>query len=69
MELRRWSFEERVIVSRKMPDAVDQQLKFKMYYDCREPVKRIPSHRMLAIRRLPMRLRSAWRRTPLGGPL
>ena len=32
-------------------DAVDEQEKFKMYYDYREPVKTIPSHRMLAIRR------------------
>ena len=29
----------------------DEQEKFKMYYDYREPVKSIPSHRMLAIRR------------------
>jgi uncharacterized protein len=32
-------------------DAVDEQEKFKMYYDYREPVKTIPSHRMLAVRR------------------
>src|SRR5579871_4794904 len=32
-------------------DAVDEQEKFKMYYEYREPVKTIPSHRMLAIRR------------------
>ena len=44
-------FEEGVIVSRKAMDAVDEQEKFKMYYDYREPVKTIPSHRMLAIRR------------------
>ena len=49
--LRHAMFEEGVVVSRKMTDAVDEQLKFKMYYDYREPVKRIPSHRMLAIRR------------------
>jgi len=30
---------------------VDEQEKFKMYYEYREPVKTIPSHRMLAIRR------------------
>ncbi len=30
---------------------MDEQEKFKMYYDYREPVKPIPSHRMLAIRR------------------
>jgi uncharacterized protein len=49
--LRHAMFEEGVIVSRKVLDAVDEQQKFKMYYDYREPVKQIPSHRMLAIRR------------------
>ena len=44
-------FEEGVIVSKKVMDAADEQEKFKMYYDYREPVKTIPSHRMLAIRR------------------
>jgi protein Tex len=49
--LRHLMFEEGVIVSKKSMDAVDEQEKFKMYYDYREPVKTIPSHRMLAIRR------------------
>src|SRR6202162_2454241 len=49
--LRRAMVEEGVIVSKKTADAVDEQQKFKMYYDYREPVKQIPSHRMLAIRR------------------
>ena len=55
--LRRAMFEEGVIVSKKTVvsektgDAVDEQQKFKIYYDYREPVKHIPSHRMLAIRR------------------
>ncbi len=49
--LRHLVFEEGVVISRKMTDAVDEQEKFKMYYDYREPVKTIPSHRMLAIRR------------------
>jgi uncharacterized protein len=40
-----------VIASRKATDAVDEQEKFKMYYEYKEPVKTIPSHRMLAIRR------------------
>jgi uncharacterized protein len=40
-----------VIVSRKVTDAVDEQEKFRMYYEYKEPVKTIPSHRMLAIRR------------------
>lgn len=49
--LRQLLHDEGVIVSRKVTDAVDAQEKFKMYYDYREPVKTIPSHRMLAIRR------------------
>jgi protein Tex len=49
--LRRLMFDEGIITSRKATDAVDEQEKFKMYYDYREPVKTIPSHRMLAIRR------------------
>ena len=49
--LRHAMFEEGVIVSKKTQGAVDEQQKFKMYYDYREPVKQIPSHRMLAIRR------------------
>jgi uncharacterized protein len=49
--LRRLMFEEGIIVSKKSLDAVDEHEKFKMYYDYREPVKTIPSHRMLAIRR------------------
>jgi protein Tex len=49
--LRRLMFEEGVVVSHKSTDANDEQEKFKMYYDYQEPVKTIPSHRMLAIRR------------------
>ena len=49
--LRHAMFEEGVIISKKMTDAVDEREKFKMYYEYREPVKQIPSHRMLAIRR------------------
>ena len=49
--LRRLMFDEGMIVSRKATDAVDEQEKFKMYYEYKEPVKAIPSHRMLAIRR------------------
>lgn len=44
-------FEEGIIQSRRAIDSVDEQEKFKMYYEYREPVKTIPSHRMLAIRR------------------
>jgi protein Tex len=49
--VRRLMFEEGIIVSKRSMDSVDEQEKFKMYYDYREPVKTIPSHRMLAIRR------------------
>jgi len=49
--LRALVFNEGIVVSRKVTDAVDAQEKFKMYYEYSEPVKTIPSHRMLAIRR------------------
>ena len=49
--LRQLLFDEGVVVSRESTDAVDEQEKFKMYYEYSEPVKTIPSHRMLAIRR------------------
>jgi len=49
--LRRMMFDEGVVVSHKADGAVDEQEKFRMYYDYREPVNKIPSHRMLAIRR------------------
>jgi protein Tex len=49
--LRQLLHDEGVIISRKAMDASDPQDKFKMYYEYREPVKTIPSHRMLAIRR------------------
>jgi uncharacterized protein len=48
---RQLMYEEGMIVSRKVLDSKDDQEKFKMYYEYREPVKTIPSHRMLAIRR------------------
>jgi len=49
--LRQLMHDEGTVVSRRAVDAKDEQDKFKMYYDYREPVKTIPSHRMLAIRR------------------
>jgi uncharacterized protein len=49
--LRQLMHDEGQIISRKAIDAADEQEKFKMYYEYREPVKTIPSHRMLAIRR------------------
>src|ERR1700677_2243673 len=45
--LRELVFGQGVIVSRKVTDAVDEQEKFRMYYEYKEPVKTIPSHRML----------------------
>ncbi|HVW86178.1 MAG TPA: Tex family protein [Bryobacteraceae bacterium] len=49
--LRQMMFDEGTVVSSKSDSAVDEQEKFKMYYEYREPVNKIPSHRMLAIRR------------------
>jgi uncharacterized protein len=51
--VRQLLYEEGVIVSRVAMEgeAKDAQGKFKMYYEFREAVKTIPSHRMLAIRR------------------
>ena len=49
--LRNLVFEEGVVVSRRVTDVIDEQEKFKMYYEYKEPAKTIPSHRMLAIRR------------------
>ena len=49
--LRQMMLDEGVVVSTKVPDAADEEEKFKMYYDYHERVKAIPSHRMLAIRR------------------
>ena len=49
--LRQLVSDEGVVISRKALDAVDEQEKFKMYYEYKEPAKTIPSHRMLAIRR------------------
>lgn len=49
--LRQLVLDEGIVVSRKSIDAVDEQEKFKMYYEYKEPVKSIPSHRMLAMRR------------------
>jgi protein Tex len=49
--VRQLMFEEGMVVSRKVLDASDEQEKFRMYYDYREAVSKIPSHRMLGIRR------------------
>lgn len=49
--LRQLMMSEGVVVSRKVEDAKDAEGKFKMYYEYSEPAAKIPSHRMLAIRR------------------
>lgn len=43
--------EHGVVVSRRIEGVEDAEQKFTQYYDFREPVAKIPSHRMLAIRR------------------
>ena len=52
--MREWVFAEGVVVSRQATDAPKEHLEretYRMYYEYREPVRTIPSHRMLAIRR------------------
>ncbi len=51
MHLRQLMLGEGMVVSRKVEDAQDPEGKFKMYYEYSEPASKIPSHRMLAIRR------------------
>ena len=49
--LRQLMLGEGLVTSRKVEDAQDPEGKFKMYYEYSEPASKIPSHRMLAIRR------------------
>ncbi|MDQ3036793.1 MAG: RNA-binding transcriptional accessory protein [Myxococcota bacterium] len=42
---------EGVLVSEGVPDKIKEPTKFEQYYDWREPISQIPSHRFLAIRR------------------
>lgn len=42
---------EGILVSKVRPDKASEATKFEQYYDFKEPVKTIPSHRYLAIRR------------------
>jgi uncharacterized protein len=49
--LRQLMLGEGLVISRKVEDAPDPESKFKMYYEYSEPASKIPSHRMLAIRR------------------
>jgi uncharacterized protein len=48
---RRLTAEQGIISSRVAADKKDQVSKFEMYYDYQEPLKSVPSHRMLAMRR------------------
>lgn len=49
--VRQLVWDEGIFVSRVAPDKAGSVTKFEMYYDYREPLKSIPSHRMLAMRR------------------
>jgi uncharacterized protein len=49
--VRRLTGEQGVMTSRVAADYKEQVTKFEMYYDFSEPLKAIPSHRMLAMRR------------------
>jgi uncharacterized protein len=49
--LRQLMLSEGMVVSRAVEDAKDPEGKFKMYFEHSEPASKIPSHRMLAIRR------------------
>jgi len=49
--LRQMMMEDGVVVSRAVEGVNDPEGKFRMYADYREPAAKIPSHRMLAIRR------------------
>jgi uncharacterized protein len=49
--LRHLMLGEGMVVSRAVEGAVDPGGKFKMYFEYSEPASKIPSHRMLAIRR------------------
>jgi uncharacterized protein len=49
--VRRLTKEQGVMTSRVAADYKEQVTKFEMYYDYQEPLKAVPSHRMLAMRR------------------
>jgi uncharacterized protein len=49
--VRRLSKEQGVMTARVASDFKGQITKFEMYYDYQEPLKSVPSHRMLAMRR------------------
>jgi protein Tex len=49
--VRQLTWEQGLFASRVAPEHAGKSSKFEMYYDFREPLKVIPSHRMLAMRR------------------
>ncbi len=49
--IREQILKEGVVVSRVNKDKANEKTKYENYYEFREPVSKIPSHRMLAIRR------------------
>lgn len=49
--VRRLTGEQGIMTSRVATEFKEQVTKFEMYYDFQEPLKAIPSHRMLAMRR------------------
>ena len=49
--VRSLTWEQGIFHSRVAPEHAGKVSKFEMYYDYREPLKAIPSHRMLAMRR------------------
>jgi len=49
--VRRHLWKEGVLVSRVVAEKAGEKTKYAMYYDRREPLAKIPSHRVLAIRR------------------
>jgi uncharacterized protein len=50
-KLREMLWTDGMVVSTVVPAKAEQKTKYNMYYDRREPVTSIPSHRVLAIRR------------------
>ncbi|MBI3118340.1 MAG: RNA-binding transcriptional accessory protein, partial [Candidatus Hydrogenedentes bacterium] len=50
-KLRTWMLEEGVVQSSATKNAAEQKTKFEAYYDYAEPLKKIPSHRFLAVLR------------------
>ncbi len=49
--VRQLTWEQGICISRVAPEHAGKVSKFEMYYDYQEPLKAIPSHRMLAMRR------------------